>query len=120
MDQVSKVRQHLKREEWKKLICECRSSGMSVKAWCESNGIVEQTYYRNLKLLREEMLESLPAPVDINTCDKPAVFKKIEVQTPISSTTAAVIIRLPGATIEVNEGTSSQTIQAVLLALQSI
>lgn len=48
MDQVTKVRQHFKREEWKSIISECR------------------------------------------------------------------------ATVEVNEGTSQQTIQAVLLALQSI
>ena len=55
-----------------------------------------------------------------NICEKPTVFKKLEVQTPIPDTKAAVIIRLGSATVEVNEGTSQQTIQAVLLALQSI
>ena len=63
MDQITNVRRHLKREEWKSLISECRASGMTVKAWCKANGIIEQTYYRNLKMLREEMLESLPAPI---------------------------------------------------------
>ena len=57
MDQVTKVRRHIKREEWKSIISECRASGMTVKAWCKANGIVEQTYYRNLKMLREEMLK---------------------------------------------------------------
>ena len=51
---------------------------------------------------------------------KPPVFKKLEVTTPIENTKAAVVIRLGGATVEVNEGTSQQTIQAVLLALQGI
>ncbi|MEE1007861.1 MAG: hypothetical protein UH963_01790, partial [Agathobacter sp.] len=46
------------------------------------------------------------------------VFKKLEVTTPVENTKAAVVIRLGGATVEVNEGTSQQTIQAVLLALQ--
>ena len=121
MDQVTKVRRHIKREEWKSIISECRASGMTVKAWCKANGIVEQTYYRNLKMLREEMLESLPAPiVNDDFTEKPTVFKKLEVTTPVENTKAAVVIRLGGATVEVNEGTSQQTIQAVLLALQGI
>lgn len=121
MDQVTKVRRHIKREEWKSIISECRASGMTVKAWCKANGIVEQTYYRNLKMLREEMLESLPVPiVNDDSTEKPTVFKKLEVTTPVENTKAAIVIRLGGATIEVNEGTSQQTIQTVLLALQGI
>lgn len=120
MDQVTKVRRQLKREEWKSIISECRSSGMTVSAWCKEHGIVEQTYYKNLKKLREEMIESLPAPIDQDEHEnKPAVFKKLEVSSPIPNTKAAVIIHLGCATIEVNEGTSQQTIQAVLLALQA-
>ena len=120
MDQVTKVRRQLKREEWKSIISECRSSGMPVKAWCREHGIVEQTYYKNLKKLREEMLESLPVPIVQDDYDtKPALFKKLEVSTPVPNTKAAVIIHLGGATIEVNEGTSQHTIQAVLLALQA-
>lgn len=75
MDQVTKVRRQLKREEWKSIIGEWRASGMTVKAWCKDHGIIEQTYYRNLKRLREEMLESLPAPI-IQDDNKPTVFKK--------------------------------------------
>ena len=118
MDQVTKVRKYLKREQWKTLIKECQSSGMTVTAWCRTNGICEQTYYRNLKRLREELCESLPVP--INVPEKPVAFKKLEVATPLPSTQAAVIIRLPQATLEINEGASQQTVQAVLLALQSV
>lgn len=120
IDQVTKVRQHFKREEWKSIISECRASSMTVKAWCKAHGIVEQTYYKNLKKLREEMLENLPAPIEENICEKPTVFKKLEIQTPLPNTQATVIIRLPNATLEINEGASQQTVQAVLLALQNI
>lgn len=118
MDQVTKVRKYLKREQWKALIKECQSSGMTVTAWCKTNGICEQTYYRNLKFLREELCENLPVP--INVPEKPVAFKKLEVATSLSNTQAAVIIRLPQATLEINEGASQQTVQAVLLALQSV
>lgn len=120
MDQVTKVHWHFKREEWKSIISEWRASGMTVAAWCKANGIVEQTYYRNLKRLREEMIENLPAPIAIDICEKTTVSKKLEVQAPLPDTKAAVIIRLGSAAVEVSEGTSQQTIQAVLLALQSI
>ena len=118
MDQVTRVRKYIKREQWKTLIKECQSSGMTVTAWCKTNGICEQTYYRNLKILREEICENLPVPVEAP--EKPVAFKKLEVQTPVMGTQAAVIIRLAQATLEINEGTSLQTIQAVLLALQSL
>ena len=118
MDQVTKVRKYLKREQWKTLIKECQSSGMTVTAWCKVNGICEQTYYRNLKCLREELCENLPVPLDVP--EKTVSFKKLEVMTPLPNTQAAVIIRLPQATLEVSEGASQQTVQAVLLALQSV
>lgn len=117
MDQVTKVRKYLKREEWKTLIKECQSSGMTVTAWCKTNGICEQTYYRNLKVLREELCENLPVPINVQ--EKPVAFKKLEV-TSLPNTQAAVIIRLPQATLEISEGASQQTVQTVLLALQSV
>ena len=95
MDQVTKVRRHIKREEWKSIISECRASGMTVKAWCKANGIVEQTYYRNLKMLREEMLASLPAPIVNDDCtEKPTIVGDGIVHHPIFFIRRHVIERL--------------------------
>ena len=107
-------------QHWKNIISQCqnRPEGQTAKSWLKENGICEQTYYRNLKVLREELCENLPVP--INVPEKPVTFKKLEVATPLPSTQAAVIIRLPQATLEINEGASQQTVQAVLLALQSV
>lgn len=49
MDQVTKVRKYLKREQWLALISDCQSSGMTVTAWCKQNDICEQTYYATLR-----------------------------------------------------------------------
>lgn len=118
MNQVTQVKSEIRKARWKQLIQECQSSGMTVRNWCAQNGIKEQTYYRNLQKLRQEICDSLPVPV--TESQKPVAFKKLEVQTPVPATQAAVIIRFNGATVEINEGTSQQTIQAVLLALQSV
>ena len=119
MDQVSIVKRQVRTEEWRKRIEECQSSGIPVTHWCKQNGICEQTYYKYLKRFREELIESLPVPV-VAPKEKPTVLKKLEIQSPVPNTQPAIIIRLPNATLEINEGTSQQTVQAVLLALQSI
>ena len=118
MDKVTQVKQHLRSEHWKKLVSECQSSGMSVRAWCKQNSINEQTYYRNLKKLRQEICESFPVPA--KSIEKTPVFKKLDIQTPIPHTKAAVLIHLPVATIEVQNGVDQQTVEAVLLALKTV
>lgn len=47
-------------------------------------------------------------------------FKQLEVQVPTANTQAAVIIHLPSATLEIQNGATQQTVEAVLLALKSI
>ena len=44
MDKVTAVRKRLNREQWKSLISECRSSGMTVSRWCKENNINYETY----------------------------------------------------------------------------
>ena len=112
MDQVTKVKRHLKQEQWKALINDCQSGKMTVAAWCKVNGICEQTYYRNLKRLREQLCETISIPSES--------LEKIEITSPFPSTNVGVIIHLQNATVEICEGTCLQTIQTVLAALKSV
>lgn len=118
MDQISLVKKQFRMEQWKQRVLECRASGMTVRSWCKQQGVAEQTYYRYLKILRQELCGALP--VSVQETAKPVQFSKLEVTAPLPDTKAAVIIRLQNATLEINEGASQQTVQAVLLALQSI
>ncbi len=51
-------------QEWSVRIAACRSSGMSVRAWCSEQGISVQTYYRWEKRFVEKATRqiNLPAP----------------------------------------------------------
>ena len=42
--------------EWSQLIHERQQSGQSVRAWCQRNGIRENSYYYWLRIIREEAL----------------------------------------------------------------
>lgn len=59
MDKITDVRKHFNHEQCKAIIMEGRSRGMTTTAWCKANDICEQTYYRHLKILSEEIIESL-------------------------------------------------------------
>ena len=43
---VNAVKHQAKLQEWKGRVADCRSSGMSVKHWCEENDCSPRTYYR--------------------------------------------------------------------------
>ena len=42
---VQELKLAARMQEWSARIAECRSSGMSVRAWCKEQGIAIQTYY---------------------------------------------------------------------------
>ena len=119
MDQVTLAKNQIRADRWRLLIQTCQQSGQTVVNWCEENNINIKTYYYWLRKLRKLELctKELPVPVPE---EKPVVFKQLEVAAPLPNTRTAVIIRLPQATLEIADGASQQTIQAVLLALQGV
>ncbi|GEM_PF-3271723 len=61
MDEVTFVKTQFCKEQWKKLILECQSSGMKVEDWCASHDVTKHAYYYWLHKIREEACENLPA-----------------------------------------------------------
>lgn len=120
MDQVTLAKNQVRSDNWRSLIQQCQQSGQTVIQWCQTNNINTKTYYYWLHKLRTQALAENELPVHVEPLEQPVAFKRLEVKSPITDTRAAVIIHLPQATLEISEGTSQQTIQAVLLALQSV
>lgn len=123
MDKIANLKSQLRLQQWAKIIADCQASDMTVVAWCEANNINIKSYYYWLRKVRNHTLEQMPQLTEnlpVPTEDDPVTFKRLDVQTPVPEAAAAVIIRLPNATVEVNEGTSQQTVQAVLMALQAV
>lgn len=119
MNQVTLAKNQMRAENWRSLISACRQSGQTVVNRCQENGIHTKTYYYWLRKLRKQELsgKELPIPVSEN---KPVVFRHLEVKTPLERNRTAVIIHLPSAAIEVADGTSQSTVEAVLPALQCL
>ena len=57
------VRDAANLELWQERISECRRSGMTVTAWCETQGISDKTYYywhRKLAKLQDQTGDTVP------------------------------------------------------------
>lgn len=60
MESTTITRQY-KLEKWTQIICECRSSGLTIAQWCKANAIQPSNYYYWLKRVRQAACDTLPA-----------------------------------------------------------
>lgn len=116
MDQITVVKNKYRLEQWTKRIQECQSSGMKIDDWCIANGLNRNTYYYWLRKVRKTACQDLSL---VHGLPEEPAFKRLEVQPPVVGTQTAVIIHLPTATLEVQNGACQKTVEAVLLALKS-
>ena len=101
---ITEIKNKVSLKEWQHRILDCQSSGMSVKAWCQANGISTGSYYYHLRKIRESVLEEN----QIISLNPPK---------PVSS--SGIRIESDGITITLPETVSPEQLTAVLSALKS-
>ena len=122
MASIREVKTNLRHREWEEQIRECQSSGMKVRDWCKTNGLNETTYYRRLRIIREEYLQS-----GGNSAQHQIVSVGVsnEIAGAISNQTSSakpdsqdkVVMRKGGIEIELPQSISQSTLPAVLRGL---
>ncbi|WP_318257225.1 IS66 family insertion sequence element accessory protein TnpA [Ruminococcus sp. XPD3002] len=63
--EIATIRQAVRLQEWSELIKTQQASGLTIKQWCEENGIKPNTFYCRLKKIREQFIEA-PTIVPLN------------------------------------------------------
>ena len=96
-------------ENWTARIMACRSSGMTVRAWCRENGLSEKTYYYWQRRLFQALSEQQAA--------HETAFA--EVTPPVCSGNVAVTVRIAGAVADIHPGADAATVETVLRILKS-
>ena len=66
MGDVLQIRDGYRLQQWTQIIQQCKSSGLTNKAFCAQNGISEKTYYYWLKKMRTAVVYLL------HICDTPS------------------------------------------------
>lgn len=124
MAKLSKVKHELMLKQWSGLLDNFASSGLTVAQWCAYNNTTRHQFYYWQKRVREKALDQLPEDIknELISADEstPVAFKKLEVASPVPGYQPAVVIRLNNATLEIQDGASQSTVEAVLLALKNI
>ena len=101
---ITEIKSKVSLQEWQQRILDCQNSGMSVKAWCQTNGISPGSYYYHLRKIRESVLEENQ-------------IIPLEPPKPVSST--GIRIESDSITITLPETVSPEQLTAVLSALKS-
>ena len=101
---ITEIKSKVSLQEWQQRVLDCQNSGMSVKAWCQTNGISTGSYYFHLRKIRESVLEENQ-------------IIPLEPPKPVSS--SEIRIESAGITITLPETVSPEQLTAVLSALKS-
>ena len=101
---ITEIKSKVSLQEWQQRVLDCQNSGMSVKAWCQQNGISTGSYYFHLRKIRESVLEENQ-------------IIPLEPPKPVSST--GIRIESAGITITLPENATPEQLAAVLSALKS-
>jgi hypothetical protein len=120
---VQKITREFRIKHWIDIIKECRSSGQTIKSWCEEQGINLKSYYywqRKVRKVTGEKYAMIPGiEHGIASIGPDPVFAEIKLQQ-YKTALPAVTIHLNNATLEIQNGAERSTIENTLRALRSL
>ena len=117
---VMEIRQRVSRDTWQSRIHECRSSGLTISAWCEQPGILECCDYLWLPKLRQELVVS--KSIDSEDLANP-FFREIDLaDSPVRADEGvpALKLQLPGLLLEISPSANPQEIRVAYSVLKSL
>jgi hypothetical protein len=122
---VQKATHEIRLQQWIGIIKECRSSGKSVKSWCEEKGISEKSYFYWQRRAREAACQELTAyqeqqvatakPNDAST----PVFTECSIPVNHRAGEVAITVHLNGVVVEIHPGADTAIIESALHALKT-
>jgi hypothetical protein len=116
LDKITNAKTEFRLKQWTKIIQTCQASGMTVVSWCAQNNVKIKSYYYWLRRLRSIACETGELSISSNEQQiVPLTFKQTK-----SSAMAAITIHLPTVSVDIQDGTSRATIEAVLAILKNI
>ena len=114
---VQELKHAARLQEWSAKVAECRSSGISVKAWCAEQGIALKTYYnwekQIVKAATQQYALPVPAQAGLLMQVNPETMPSGEIETIESEVT----IRHGESIITLHAGSNTETIADLVKAL---
>ena len=109
---ISEVKQEYQLQEWSGMLREQKESGLSVKAWCQEQGLAEHIYYYRLRKLRQAACTVLEQAQPLQLAEVPLAPKLEESHAKLRLTTKAGTLEIVHADLSVLD----QVLRAILHA----
>lgn len=104
--------------EWKERVAACRSSGMSVRAWCREQGIANKTYYYwEKEILSEAGRQMAALERESQFVKVPALPKGLSVSD--GGSALAAKLRMRDGELEIYAGADGAVVETLLRALKN-
>lgn len=101
-------------QRWSQAIQDCRASGLTVKAWCKTQGITATTYYR----WERAVLSKMQTPTEkTRTVSFAELSAPAQVQRTVAQSVATV--RYNDMSLEIYPGMDADTLRQILAAIRS-
>jgi len=110
--------QDVRLANWAGILRARRDSGLSVRCYCQEQGINEKTYYYWQKRLREATCERLglqEQPLSSATQNETPIFAALPMQ---GNKNGSIVIRLNGAEVEIQGEANTAAMETVLKVLR--
>ena len=115
--EIRKLKHTAKLQQWTKKILECRSSGESVKAWCEHHAIGVKTYYYWEKEFLLEQARTTQVPAVQSSGPLVRISPNELPSAEVAPAYSGIVIRHGENTIELPIQTAPEQIAALICAL---
>lgn len=117
---VNQLTNEINIQKWSKLIEECRNSNVTVKEWCNENGIKRQQYYYWQKKICNSLCESIPKVKKLESSSNLPSFAEIKLPTQNISNDIALSISINNISIQVHNNACENTIAAALKVIKEL
>ena len=113
------VQHEIHKTKWRTLINEHKRSGLSVKSWCNDQGIREAQYYYWLRIIREESLVQAGTLAITNPNRFVELKPEITDQSNTRSQLCAKIKLYNGMEMDIYNGADEQTLKSLMRLVDS-
>ena len=108
--------------KWRGIVIACRGSGLSVRDWCEQEGVGLRSYYRHEREFLDLISAEQRGPSDpFWTADRP-VFAELPApkQEPVTRQTgqAAATVHIGTVAMDIYDGAAEETLRTLLRVLR--
>ena len=107
---ISEVTQEYQLQQWSGMLRERQESGLSVKDWCQEQGISEHSYYYRLRRLRQMACNALEQAQPLQLAEVPLAPKPEESHTKLRLTTKTGTLEI----MDADRSVLDQVLQAML------